>query len=428
MIQDTSMQDTPLSTRASSAARFRHRLQVTAIVSLSAIVALFAYPSIEKWQSASLTIDGERLRTAIVERGQFVRDISVQGKVVAAVRPMLFSPADGRVTTLVRSGDRVTIGHPVAAVESPELLNEYAQELSKLGELDTQLARHGIETRMAQLAQKEKVALSKMALVAAKRELRRAKIAHEQQAISLQDYEKAVDDKDRAYALSEHQEEGEQLKTERLKLEFDILNHAFTRQALVVDDLKRKIDSLQVRSPVDGIVGNLEVEQKSIVARYQPILSIVDMTVYEVEARVPETYADDLLQGMAVEMNFSGELYQGELSAVSPEVENGQVRCRIRFIGVTPEGLRQNQRVTSRILIEARDDVLMVTRGPFMQSGSRGFAYLVENDLARKTSVSIGATSVGKVEILSGLVAGQKIVISSSDVFDNHDRVMLLNR
>ncbi|MFT4853972.1 MAG: HlyD family secretion protein, partial [Bacteroidia bacterium] len=202
----------------------------------------------------------------------------------------------------------------------------------------------------------------------------------------------------------------------------------FTRQALVVDDLKRKIDSLQVRSPVDGIVGNLEVEQKSIVARYQPILSIVDMTVYEVEARVPETYADDLLQGMAVEMNFSGELYQGELSAVSPEVENGQVRCRIRFIGVTPEGLRQNQRVTSRILIEARDDVLMVTRGPFMQSGSRGFAYLVENDLARKTSVSIGATSVGKVEILSGLVAGQKIVISSSDVFDNHDRVMLLNR
>jgi HlyD family secretion protein len=428
VIKDTSMQDTPLSQQTSPKARLRKRLQVGAIIGVGAIIALFAYPSIEQWRTSSLTIDGERLRTATVERGQFIRDVSVQGQIVAAVRPMLFSPADGRVTTLVRSGDRVTIGDPVAAVESPELLNEYAQELSSLRELETQLARQGIETRMAQLKQKEEVALSGMALTAAQRELRRATIAHEHQAISLQDYEKAVDDKDRAFALYEHQEEGEQLKTERLKLELDILNHAFTRQALVVDDLKRKISALQVRSPVDGIVGNLEVEQKSIVALYQPILSVVDMTAYEVEARVPETYADDLLQGMAVEMDFAGELYPGELSAVSPEVENGQVRCRIRFTGITPDGLRQNQRVTSRILIEARENVLMVTRGPFMQSGARGFAYIVEDGMARKIPVNIGATSVGRVEILSGLEVGQKIVISSSDVFENHDRVMLLNR
>jgi HlyD family secretion protein len=70
----------------------------------------------------------------------------------------------------------------------------------------------------------------------------------------------------------------------------------------------------------------------------------------------------------------------------------------------------------------------MVTRGPFMQSGARGFAYIVEDGMARKIPVNIGATSVGRVEILSGLEVGQRIVISSSDVFENHDRVMLLNR
>ncbi len=35
-------------------------------------------------------------------------------------------------------------------------------------------------------------------------------------------------------------------------------------------------------------------------------------------------------------------------------------------------------------------------------------------------------TSVGKVEVLGGIQEGQKIVISSSDVFEQHDRVLLL--
>jgi HlyD family secretion protein len=389
--------------------------------------ALVAYPSIAKWQSASLTIDSERLRLAIVERGRFIRDVSVQGQVVAAVRPLLFSPEDGRVTTLVRSGDHVARGDALAEIESPELLNQHKQEQATLLQLKTELSRQGIETRMEKLKQRESVAISEMDVIAAKRELRRAEIAYNHNAISLQDYEKAVDERNRAEALLRHQQEEAVLKSERLKLELDILNHSLTRQELLVQDLERKVSALTILSPVNGVVGNLEVEQKSVVAKYQPLLTVVDMSVYEIEASVPEAYADDLSQGMRVDLDFSGTKYKGELSAISPEVENGQVRCRIRFTGENPAGLRQNQRVTSRIFIDSRDDILMVTRGPFMQSGSRGFAYVVEDGVAVKTPIRAGETSVGRVEILSGLDEGQQVVISSIDVFEDHERVLLLN-
>jgi HlyD family secretion protein len=62
-----------------------------------------------------------------------------------------------------------------------------------------------------------------------------------------------------------------------------------------------------------------------------------------------------------------------------------------------------------------------------MQSGSRGFAYVVEDGVAVKTPIRAGETSVGRVEILSGLDEGQQVVISSIDVFEDHERVLLLN-
>ena len=427
MIKDTSKQDSPRSEQQASVSRLRRSLPLLLLLLAGLVAATLAYPSIARWNDSELTIDAARLRLAIVERGEFVRDVSVSGQIVAAVRPVLFSPEDGRVSTLVRSGDKVEFGETLARVESPELLSRHKQEQASLQKLETELARQEIATRMDGLKQKESLEISQMDLTAAKRELRRAEIAYANNAISLQDYEKTVDDQNRALAVFQHEQDESLLETERLILEMDILNHALTRQRLLVEELDRKVAALEVVSPVDGVVGNLEVEQKSIVARYQPILTVVDMSVYEVEAQVPEGYADDLAPGMMAEIDFSGDKYPGELSAISPQVENGQVRCRIRFMSEKPAGLRQNQRVTSRILIDSRDDVLTVARGPFMQSGSRGFVYVVEDGLAIKTPFQAGMSSVGRVEVISGLTEGQQIVISASDAFENRERVMLLN-
>jgi HlyD family secretion protein len=427
MIQDTSQQDSAKQKAPIPALRGLAKGPILALFLVGIAVAMLAYPSIERWSSASLTFDAERLRYAQVERGEFIRDVSVQGKVVAAIRPVLFAPEDGRVTTHVRSGDQVEIGDLLAEVESPELLSRHKQEQATLQRLQTELSRQAIETRMQDLAQRKSVGVSDMDLTAAKRELRRAEVAHANNAISVQDYEKAVDDKNKAAAVFLHVKDEAILKAEKLKLELDILNHAFSRQGILVEELSRQVAALRIASPVTGVIGNLAVEQKSIVARYQPLMTVVDMSVYEVEANVPEGYAGDLAQGMLVDIDFSGQIFSGELSAISPQVENGQVRCRIRFTTEKPAGLRQNQRVSSRIYIESRSDVLMVARGPFMQGGSRGYVYVVEEGMAVKTPFSAGMTSVGRVEILAGLEEGQKIVISSSDAFEDHDRVMLIN-
>jgi len=76
---------------------------------------------------------------------------------------------------------------------------------------------------------------------------------------------------------------------------------------------------------------------------------------------------------------------------------------RVRFGDRKPAGLRQNQQLTTRILIDEHPNVLMVDRGPFVDTGAGRVAYVVHGDVAERTPIQIGATSLNAVEIVSGL-------------------------
>ena len=203
--------------------------------------------------------------------------------------------------------------------------------------------------------------------------------------------------------------------------EFDV-----GRQQLFLDDLRRQVDDLAIKSPVNGIVGDLLVDQKAAVSRDMPVMAVVDLSRFEIDAQIPESYADDLAIGMTAEVLVGGERYPGLVAAVSPEIVSNQVASRIRFSGDMPTGLRQNQRLTVRVLLAEHNDVMMVQRGQFLDSGGGRIAYIVtEQGMAEKRLIETGARSLGAVEIVAGLQPGDTIVISNLDAFRSAETVLL---
>jgi HlyD family secretion protein len=106
-------------------------------------------------------------------------------------------------------------------------------------------------------------------------------------------------------------------------------------------------------------------------------------------------------------------------------VVDGRVACRLAFAGDRPAGLRQNQRLQTRVLIEQRDDVLEVQRGPFLDTGGGNVAYVVVDGVAERRAIRTGAVSVDEVEILEGAQPGDQIVVSGADTFGDAQRVRL---
>jgi HlyD family secretion protein len=420
-ISDTSGQDVTIARRS------RKGLWLTLALLAVGIAAAgyFVAPQIARWNSAEAAVPRDRLRLATVYRGDLTRDVSVQGRVVAAVSPTLFASADGTITLLVDSGAEVSEGQQLAVVDSPELDNRLDQERATLESQRIELERQDITTRQMQLASQKNVDLAQVALTAAEREKRRAEMSFERQVIPEIDLEKAVDELESARLSYDHAVQDMDLDRERLAFELKTQELTVQRQELLVADLERQVDELTIRSPVDGIVGNLQVDQKAAVARNQAVMAVVDLSAFEVEAEVPESYADDLGLGMAAEVFVGATPVMAEVVAISPEIVDNQVTTRLRFTDGTPPGLRQNQRLTTRILLENVPDALVVERGQFLDSGAGRVAYVVEGGIARRRAIVIGARSLGEVEVASGLDVGDEIIISSLDAFAGAETILI---
>ena len=109
---------------------------------------------------------------------------------------------------------------------------------------------------------------------------------------------------------------------------------------------------------------------------------------------MPESFARDLGIGMPAQLTSgNGEPYPGAVSAVSPEVVNGEVTARLRFTDKQPPGLRQNQRLSARIVLDTRRDVLQVERGPFVDQDGGRFAYVMDGNGRARRSAPASAAS-----------------------------------
>jgi HlyD family secretion protein len=385
-----------------------------------------AVPVVKRWANATVTVPMERLRIAQVTRGDLVRDVSVQGRVVAAVSPTLYAPAAGSITLEVEAGAAVEKGQVLAVIDSPELANELKQAYSSLQQQTVELERQRIESRQLAMEKREEADLAKVTLVAAQREKRRADQARELNVMPEIDFEKAQDDLSKAELAYQHAIADADLFDERLEFELEASQLAVQQQQLFVDEIQRQVDALSIRSPVNGIVGDLLVDQKAAVSKDMPVMAVVDLSRFEIDADIPESYADDLGVGMPAEIIAGTGKYAGKVVAVSPEIVDNQVSSRIRFDGGMPPNIRQNQRLTTRILLEERTDVLMLARGQFLDSGGGKIAYVLDGGgLLHRRPISIGARSLAAVQIESGLEEGESVVVSGIDQFQGAETVLI---
>ena len=422
-IKDTSSQDRVITPRVDGK---RRAMQIGAAVVAVALIAWIA-PSAWRLFAAGRSVSAARLQVATVERGPFVRDIAAEGSVVAAVSPTLYASAPGAVVLKVHAGDAVTKGEVIAVIDSPELANKLAQEQSNADALNVDYKRAQIDSRKQHLELQKTLDNAVIDAKSAQTDLERNQKAFAQGAVAQMQVAHAQDALDKAHVALRHAQQDMGLDNDSLHFNVESKKLAWERQVLFVKDLQRQVDDLNVRSPVNGQVGQLFIAPSATVAKDAKLLSVVDLSALEVEVKVPESFARDLAIGMSAQITGNGSQWPGTVGAISPEVVNGEVAARVRFAGEEPAHLRQNQRLSVRIVLDKRDDALTVARGSFVDESGGRYAYVVRDGIAVKTPVRLGVSSIDKVEILDGLKVGDRVVISGTSNFNDAPRVAISN-
>jgi HlyD family secretion protein len=420
MIRDTSHQDAVIAPPAGQALKRRAAWIAAGLAAAALCFGLFS-----TWRSSEASVSASRLRIAEVTRGTLVRDASVNGRVVAAVSPTLYAKASSTVNLKVAAGDTVKKDQVLAVLESPDLSDALKREVSTYEQLKAEVARQGILARKQKLLAQKEADTAEIERLSAQRTLERYQSVGDLGIIAKIDFQKAKDAVQSAQIRAKHAAEASTLEGDDVQLALKTKMNELERARLSMEEARRRVDELTVRAPVDGFIGTLNVQNRMVVAANAPLMTLVDLSKLEVELEVPETYVADMGLGMNAEIQLPSGTATGKLSALSPEVVKNMVLARVRFDGEQPKGLRQSQRVSARLLIEEKPNVLMVPRGPFVEQDGGRYAYVVRDGIAVRTPITMGATSISAVEILSGLKQGDKVVVAGTDAFNNATRISI---
>jgi len=421
MIRDTSAQDQTLSTPGTAAPWKRWLWPgIAALVVLLAIV--FAARA---WLGSSRSFDSARVRIAEVKQGDLVRDLAADGRVIAANSPILYAISAGTVDLKVVAGDVVKKGQELAVIDSPELRSKLAQERTTLAGLEAEASRAVLDATLARAKASKETDQASIERQAAERDLQRYQRGYDGGAVPQIALAKANDSLKKADISLANAQTDARLQGQGADLDARNKRLLADRQRAVVEEVQRQVDALTLRAPFDGQVGQVQATQHTQVAANAPILGVVDLSRFEIEIKVPESFARDLSIGIPAQLTSgNGQPFPGEISAVSPEVVAGEVNARIRFTDKQPQGLRQSQRMQSRIVLDTRRNVIKVERGPFVEQGN-GQAYVMDGDTAIRRPVRLGVSSLGEVEILSGLRPGDRVVVSGADLFGDAESVSI---
>jgi HlyD family secretion protein len=188
---------------------------------------------------------------------------------------------------------------------------------------------------------------------------------------------------------------------------------------------QRQADALDVTAGIAGVLQEVAVQEGARVAEGASLARVARPDVLIARLQVPEVQAKDVAMGMPVGVDTHNGIVAGRVERIDPAVRNGSVQIDVALTGKLPAGARPDLSVDGRIRIAQLDHVLSVGRPALAKPDSdlNLFRFDSAGDTATRVPVRVGAASVDRVQVLRGLKAGDRVILSDTSQWDGYDRI-----
>ena len=397
-----------------------------------ALAILIAVPLITvglaRMKPADLAVDHSTVWMDTVKRGPMVREVRGAGTLIPEEVRWVPATTDGQVERVnLQAGVEVSADTVLLVLSNPQLQQE-AQDVAwqvKAAEAD-----------LAKLkAQLESQRLDQVATTAhAGADYKQAKL----RADSDEDLAKkgliAELPRKLSRVTADELENREKIEQQRLTMASDSAKAQLDAQAARVEQLRAlsqlkrsQLDSLTVRAGIPGVLQQVPVQVGQQVQQGVTLAKVARPEKLKAELRIAETQAKDIVVGQSASIDTRNGVVAGHVARVDPAVQQGTVTVDVAFDGALPTGARPDLSVDGTIQIEKLDDVTFVGRPVNAQPNSQVGLFKVIDDgaTAVRIPVQLGRSSVASIEVVNGLQAGDKVILSDTSAYDSVDRIHL---
>lgn len=189
---------------------------------------------------------------------------------------------------------------------------------------------------------------------------------------------------------------------------------------------RARLSKTVIRSPFDGYVGLRMINIGDYATIGQELVSVVSLDPLRVEFSVPETLLAKMKSGQTIEVSvgaYPDETFGGVITAIAPQIDVTGHSVTIRARLPNPElKLRPGLFAQVSVTLDVQDSALMVPEQAIWPIGQDKTVFVVENGKAMQKTVRLGQRLPGRVEIVSGIVAGEEIITAGQmKIFDGAD-------
>lgn len=229
------------------------------------------------------------------------------------------------------------------------------------------------------------------------------------------------------------------LSKQQLDISGESIDAQVAAQQVNIDKLKaayelkkKQVEQLTIRAGVDGTLEQLGIPTQMLEVGQRVIpgtilARIVQPTKLKATLKIPETQAKDVAIGQQASIDTRNGIVPGHVTRIDPASVNGTVDVDVKLDGPLPDGARPDLSVDGTIEIQNLKDVLHVGRPVIGQAGQKIGLFKIDPDGkgATRVTVTLGKVSVNAVEIVDGLKAGDRVILSDMSAWDSHNRIRL---
>ena len=393
------------------------------------VIFLFVYLK-QFFSGATAWVERDEIRTATVQSGNFAINVRGSGSFKSDDVYLISAKVPGTVERiLVKAGTPVEKGQELFKLSNPEIAEQMIQAEAKLKQM---LAKH-----KAELAQLDASLLDiKSIIVDAKFDLQYNKIKYDAQThlrkignstVSELDYQQTEFSVKRSKETLEIQHQRLNKHRERLEAQQQANIQEITNLESELSRFKYKLQQLTVVSPVSGRVEQTSIELGQSLSVNNKLAQIADINKLYAEVKVEELQSGHIAVGQRVTLDTRQNKIQGKVMRIDPRVVSGQVIVDVSIEQALPSEARPDLSLEGIIHIVEKDHTVFVKKPANARENETGMVLKLNKDmrLASLTKVQFGQLSVNQIEIINGIAAGDRIIISDVSAFSNNKEVLI---
>lgn len=378
--------------------------------------------------SSKLNIDTERITIREVIFDKYQDYISVNGTVEPIKTIYLDAIEGGRVEEiLIDEGNMVKKGDVIIKLSNTNLLLEISNNEATVARAINDLKATQINLENQKIASETRILDLQYQLLKLKRTFEQYNSLIKNNHISKEEYE---------YAREQYELTIKQLELQKEKYHHDSIymisriradEESIRRMQNNLELVRGRLENLDIKAPVDGELATLNPEIGEVVNHGSRIGTINILDSYKMRVDIDEHYIARINRGLKGDFEFAGDNHHLIITKVYPEVKSGIFAVDMEFTSDIPSQIRIGQTARIRLELGAAEEALLLPKGGFYQSTGGQWVYVVNESgsLAVKRNIRIGRQNPRYYEVLEGLEAGEKVIVSNYDNFGDIDKLIL---